>query len=404
MKILRRQVLKWGAALVAMGPTVPGFVNRTAYAASARNDATLVLIQLIGGNDGLATVVPYSDPAYADLRPEIADPLDSLVTLTDEHALHPAMAPLRGLWDEAALAIVQGVGYPNPNRSHFRSIEIWDTAQPDRIDDAGWLGRYLDHVNPGSALYAINVGDTAAAVTRRTRQPVPSVPDLDTFSFNVPDVPLDAAAQLAAIERIYAEAGTVTPQEEFLRGVAATAMQAASDLRTMGAGFESAAEYPSGAFGDSLRLVAQLIAGGSGTRVFTTTLGGFDTHSGQQPQHTRLLETLAVGIVALMNDLRDHRVAEDVVIATYSEFGRRPRQNGSDGTDHGTAAPLFVIGESVRGGMYGATPSLTDLDAEGDLRFTTDFRSVYATLLDRWLDAPSGLVLEDSFPALDFLD
>jgi len=403
MQIPRRRLLKWGAALVATGPTVPGFVNRTAYAATARDEAVLVLIQLIGGNDGLATVVPHSDPAYPDLRPGIAEPLDSLLPISDAHALHPAMGSLAGLWDEGALAIVQGVGYPNPNRSHFRSVEIWDTAAPDRIAGPGWLGRYLDHVDPGSSLYAINLDDASAAVSRRTLQPVPTIPNLDSFSLHAPEPPLDAAAQLAAIERIYAESGPFAPQEEFLRGVATTAMQAASDLQSMGASFESVAEYPAGPFGDSLRLVAQLIAGGSGTRVFTAALGGFDTHSSQQPAHARLLETLSGGITALMNDLRDHGVAENVLIATYSEFGRRPRQNGSGGTDHGTAAPLFVVGEAVRGGLYGAAPSLTDLDAEGDLRFTTDFRSVYATLLDRWLQTPSGLVLEGAFPALDLL-
>lgn len=403
MTMPRRQLLKWGAALVVTGPTVPGFVNRTAYAATAGSDTVLVLIQLIGGNDGLATVVPYSDPAYADLRTTVAEPLGSLVTLTDDWALHPAMAPLLGLWDEGALAIVHGVGYPNPNRSHFRSVEIWNTAEPERIADPGWLGRYLDHVSPGSSLYAINLDDAAAAVTRRAREPVPTVPDLDTFSLQVPGEPFEAAAQLAAIERIYAETGPFLPQEEFLRGVATTAIQAATDLRAMGAGYESSAGYPGGHFGDTLRLVAQLIAGGSGTRVFSAALGGFDTHSGQLQLHARLLETLAVGIAALVNDLRDHGVAENVVIATYSEFGRRPRQNGSAGTDHGTAAPLFVVGDRVRGGMYGSPPSLADLDSEGDLKFTTDFRSVYATLLDRWLDAPSGLVLGGSFPGLNLI-
>jgi uncharacterized protein (DUF1501 family) len=403
MQIPRRRLLKWGAALVATGPTVPGFVNRTAYAATARDDAVLVLIQLIGGNDGLATVVPYSDPAYPDLRPGIAEPIDSLLPISDTHALHPAMGPLAGLWDEGALAIVQGVGYPNPNRSHFRSIEIWDTAAPERIAGPGWLGRYLDHVDPGSSLYAINLDDAAAAVSRRAFQPVPTIPNLDAFSLHVPEEPVDAAAQLAAIEQIYAAAGPFAPPEEFLRGVATSALQAASDLHAMGASFESVAEYPSGPFGDSLRLVAQLIAGGSGTRLFTAALGGFDTHSAQQPTHARLLETLSGGIAALQNDLRDHGVADKVVIATYSEFGRRPRQHGSGGTDHGTAAPLFIVGEAVRGGLYGAAPSLSDLDAEGDLRFTTDFRSVYATLLDRWLQTPSGLVLEGAFPTLDFL-
>ncbi len=403
MEFARRRFLKWGAALVATSPTVPGFVNRTAYAATARGDSVLVLIQLIGGNDGLATVIPYSDPVYQELRTTVAEPQNSLVTLNDELALHPAMAPLKPLWDEGALAIVQGVGYPNPNRSHFRSVEIWNTAEPERLVDLGWLGKYVDHVNPGSSLYAINMDHAAAAVSRRATEPVPTVSNLDAFSVHSQGDPVDAAAQMAAIERIYADTSPFLPQEEFLRGVATTAMWAADDLRAMGVAYESRTEYPAGQFGQSLRLIAQMIAGESGTRVFTAALGGFDTHSAQLQAHSRLLETLAGGISALLNDLRDHGVAEKVVIATYSEFGRRPRQNGSAGTDHGTAAPLFVVGDPVRGGTYGSAPSLTDLDADGDLKFTTDFRSVYASLLDNWLGAPSSVVLEGSFPSLDLI-
>lgn len=403
MDFARRRFLKWGAALVATSPTVPGFVNRTAYAATARDDSVLVLIQLIGGNDGLATVVPYADPVYSEYRTTVAESTNSLVTLTDELALHPAMAPLRPLWDEGALAIVEGVGYPNPNRSHFRSVEIWNTAEPEQLADLGWLGKYVDHVNPGSSLYAINMDDAAADVTRRAAEPVPTVSNLDAFSVHSQGDPADAAAQLAAIERIYADSSPFRPQDEFLRGVATTAMRAAGDLQAMGASYESRVEYPPGQFGNSLRLISQMIAGGSGTRVFTAALGGFDTHSAQLQLHSRLLETLSNGISALLNDLRDHGVAEKVVIATYSEFGRRPRQNGSGGTDHGTAAPLFVVGDPVRGGTYGRAPSLTDLDEGGDLKFTTDFRSVYASLLDGWLGAPSSVVLEGTFPALDLI-
>jgi uncharacterized protein (DUF1501 family) len=403
MTLTRRDLLKNGALLVAFGLTAPSFLAQAALAtqggaaavgaAGARTRArlngkqVLVVVQLSGGNDGLNTVVPYADPAYYALRPTLAIPREEVVALDDRVGLHPSLAPLKGLYDNGRLSVVQGVGYPNPNRSHFRSMEIWHTAAPETFEESGWLGRYLDacgcaHDKP---LGAISVGDTLNRSFWTEMALVPAIGSVGTFQFQTdPRNPRDRGNQVKALQNIYAYAGQFRPYEEQIRRTTLNALAGADELKRIATAQQPTVEYPQTPFATSLKAVSQVIAGDLGTRIFFVQLGGFDTHANQANQHAGLLATLANGLAAFMQDMENQGRADDVLVMTFSEFGRRPAQNASGGTDHGTAEPLFLLGGGVRGGVHNAPPSLSEL-TDGDLAYGADFRGVYATILQDWL-------------------
>ncbi len=404
MAISRRDFLQ-GATTVAIGLAVPPWLARMVWAdpaaanGLAAGNRILVVVQLTGGNDGLNTFIPYADPAYAANRPTLAIPENLVLPLTNSLGLHPSMTGMKALYDQGQLAIVQGVGYPNPNRSHFRSMEIWQTADPDKIDTEGWVGRYLDAVLDGraSALTGINIGDEASEAFASAHAAVPTIQGLANFGVVFPNN-AEGNVRTAALQAIQL-GDTNTPYGQFFQQTARTTYDSAEQIRQGIQGYKSSVVYPKGSFGDGMKEIAMLISANLGTRVFYISTSGFDTHTNQARRQPPLLQDISDGLAAFQADLAQMGAANRVLTLAFSEFGRRVHENAGGGTDHGTASEMLVLGQPVKGGLYGEYPSLTNLD-QGDLKFTTDFRSVYATVLDRWLGTTSEAVLGSRFEDL----
>jgi uncharacterized protein (DUF1501 family) len=381
----RRDFLK-RAALVALTPTVPGFLARTARAATADRDGrVLVVIQLDGGNDGLNTVVPFGDDHYARLRPVLRVPAGEVIKLSDGVGLHPSLKPAARLLEDGHLAVVQGVGYPNPNRSHFRSMAIWHTARfdPEEHRGLGWIGRALDAwpAVQGGAPGSVFVGLESPPVALQGRRvPSSALARLEDF----------ALAEPTEASRAAAARGDGDDLADFVRRVTLDAYAAAARVREA-AHAEDGVGYPGSDLAGRLRLIARLLKSGYGARVFYTLQAGYDTHAQQIVPHSGLLYDLAAALAAFFDDLRAAKLAERVAVLTFSEFGRTIKENASGGTDHGTCGPVFLAGPGVRGGLRSARPSLADLEG-GEPRMTVDFRRVYATVLEDWL----GLAARDA--------
>ena len=361
---------------------------------------SLVVVNLQGGNDGLNTVVPYGDPTYYSVRPTINIPQSQVVKLDSMLGLHPQLAGLKPLYDQQRIAILQGVHYPNPNLSHFRSTEIWQTAAPDKYVDTGWAGRYLDASGkgqPANLFAGIAVGPVLPKMLIAERTDVPTIADLRGFKFN------GARDEQAQADKILGGDGYKYPFQspylQLVQDVESHAHAASNELPHLVSGYKPAVDYPKTPFGQGLNLIAGVINANVGTKVYYLSLGSFDTHVGQRGQQDRLLEQLASGVSAFYQDLAAHSADDKVLTMTFSEFGRRVGENANHGTDHGTAAPMFLIGGNTKGGIYGDHPSLTDLDY-GNLKWHTDFRSVYATVLERWLGIGSAPILGSQFDTL----
>lgn len=414
MSSSRREFLKVGfssVAAVSLAGTVPGFVERMAFAQTAAgtavsNDNVLVVVQLSGGNDGLNTVVPVRNDAYYKARPVIGIK-DRLHRISDELSLNPGMTAMKGMFDEGKLAVINGCGYPSPNRSHFQSMHIWHTADPTIGKGSGWLGHYLDHALKGTdaasnPLKAVNIGVELPAALVNTGAPVPSIQSLEDFALRLdPGSQFDAAREKEIIASVNQAAKTGNPALEFLSRQATNALVSTEEVRKLAGGYKPDAQYPGG-LGNQLKLIAQIISGNFGTRVFYCQTGGYDTHANQGQTHERLLQNVSDSLAAFQKDLEVKGLSKKVTVMCFSEFGRRVAQNDSNGTDHGAAGPMFVMGAGVKGGVYGAYPSLTDTD-NGDLKYTVDFRRVYATLLNRSLNAEASAVLGGSFEEIGFL-
>lgn len=403
----RREFLRLsskGAGLLAFSRFAPQFLVQTSHAAAApeKDRRILVLVQLAGGNDGLNTLVPFDDPAYHTLRPNLAFKAKDVLPVADHLGLHSACAPLRALLDEGRLGIVQNVGYPNPNRSHFRSTEIWETASgSDESLSSGWIGRYLDNACAGAPA---DQDPDAIHVNAEVPQSFGGTVPHNTYGLTLGARAGRAGRDDAALlEKL---AGQAHDHEHtnhgFLRATLMDALVAEKNIQRIIDANKPEARYPGGNFAQALRNVAGLIAAGLSTRVYFVSLGGFDTHANQAGSHTRLLTQLSEGLAAFQKDLTARRLDDQVLTMTFSEFGRRPAENESRGTDHGTAAPLFVMGRRIQGPLHGTAPDLR-VEQNADLAYTTDFRSVYATVLDRWLDAPADTILGESHPRLSFI-
>jgi uncharacterized protein (DUF1501 family) len=401
----RREFLRHstrGIGLLAFSRFAPRFLVQSTLAAPApeKDRRILVLVQLAGGNDGLNTVVPFDDPAYHALRPTLALKQNAILPVSDHLGLHPACAPLHALLKEGRLGIVQNVGYPNPNRSHFRSTEIWETGSAaDESLSSGWIGRYLDNACTGSP------GSTdpdAIHVSAEVPQSFGGEHPHHTFSLS-PGAARAGSAETALLERIAERDEPVLGgNHSFLRATLMDALVAEKKIQRILDTAKPASPYPSGNFAQSLRNVSALIAAGLPTRVYFVSLGGFDTHANQANAHSNLLRQLSEGLAAFQADLVARHLDDQVLTMTFSEFGRRPVENESRGTDHGTAAPLFVMGRDIAGPLHGAPPDLR-VEKNADIRFGTDFRSVYATVLDRWLETPADAILGAHHERLGFL-
>jgi uncharacterized protein (DUF1501 family) len=427
----RRLFLQRGLTLLAVAPTIPSFIDRTVMAlaqtadgartqqANGKDGRILVVVQLAGGNDGLDTVVPYGDDSYYRARPTIGIDAKSVLKMSDYVGLHPNLAPLKAIYDSGSLGVVQGVGYPNPNRSHFRATDIWESAQPDRdVATSGWVGRYFDNACPGCDPHVgVAMGDTLPlAMQGETVMPL-SLERPEAYRYQGRDLasyqklnyppatqPANFLPNTLAESSRYRKKIELTSetQLDFLERTALDAQVSSDDIIRMTRQHRSATTYPGNEFGNSLQTVAAMIAGGLPTRVYYVSLGGFDTHNNQRNRHDQLMTQLAAGISAFWNDMKSQGNSDRVLMMTFSEFGRRVVQNASGGTDHGTAAPMFLVGPKIVPGLLGRYPSLTDLD-QGDLKYNTDFRSVYATVLQNWLGTPSKPILGQQFPTLPVL-
>ncbi|HEX8340794.1 MAG TPA: DUF1501 domain-containing protein [Tepidisphaeraceae bacterium] len=411
----RRNLLKVGLGslpVICLGGTMPAFVSRMAMAdpatrPSVSNDNILVVVQLSGGNDGLNTVIPFKADPYYKARP-VLGLKQNLLKLNDEHALHPAMGAFKRLYDDGKLAIVNGCGYPKPNRSHFESMAIWHAGDPANAGaNGGWVGHYLDHLrrgtssaSAGNVMQAINIGSELPQALVNADAPAPSIQSFEDFSVRL----LGRANGTEKLERTLIEEvnriNDASPTLAFLSRQATNAIISTDQIIKIAGGYQSAVEYPAG-LGQRLRLIAQIINGNFGTRIFYCEIGGFDTHASQLQQHDNLMRQVSDSISAFTADMAAKGYGDKVTVMCFSEFGRRVAQNDSNGTDHGAAGPMFLVGNKVKGGLHGAMPSLEkeNLD-DGDLRYTTDFRRVYATLLDGWLNADSTAVLKNKFESM----
>jgi uncharacterized protein (DUF1501 family) len=411
MFITRRNFLRGsaGVGLVSLAGMPPEFLRRAAFAneahANKSGERILVILELEGGNDGLNTVIPYADDEYHKARPGIAIAREAVLRLNDSLGLHSQLAGLRELFDDGMLAIVQGVGYPQQDRSHFRSMDIWQSASLEAAaPDRGWLGRALDHAadphSPDAPALAVGLQRLPLALTAADVN-VPTIADIEGFRLNVGGEDASAQKRRDLMRQLAVSNNGNGGESQFLQRAAATAYRTAERLGEVTRDYQPAAAYPATQLATNLKLIAQMIAGDLGTRIFFVSLGGFDTHSQQAGAHQALLGELSSAVKTFYDDLKGHGLHERVVLATYSEFGRRVKENGSLGTDHGAASQMFVV-SSGKGGFYGAHPALNDLD-EGDLKFHTDFRSVYATLLEKWLGFASEPVLGSKFTMMDFV-
>jgi uncharacterized protein (DUF1501 family) len=420
MAFTRRDFLQRGGLFLGLGMLAPAFVTRAVEAAGemplagpTSSKTSLVVIQLGGGNDGLNTVVPYADKTYYSLRPTLAIAQGDVLPMSSAVGLHPSLAALKPLYDSGGMAIVQGVGYPNPNRSHFRSTDIWTTAEPDSNGTTGWLGRYIDAQCCGSAapnqtendLEGIQFGNNLSKALWTQQAMVPAVGSLEQFRLATdPHYPSTHDARVNVFRQIYSQQPGTDAYEGLLTHAGLTALDTSDVLTKVAAGYKTTVKYGNDPFSQGLRQVAQLINADLGTRVYYVSLGSFDTHANERRVQDALLKTLADGVAAFNQDLQAIGKADQVAMMTFSEFGRRVKENAGNGTDHGTAAPMFLLGSKLKGGLYGNSPSLIDLDANGDLKFAIDFRQVYATLLQDWLGADAPTVLDGTqYPSLGFV-
>ena len=373
---------------------------------SNNRDRSLVVVELDGGNDALNTIIPYNNGLYYDFRPGIGIPQEAVLRIDDELGFNPSLAPLKHLWDTGNVAVINGIGYPNPNRSHFRSRDVWHTAQPEKVGVEGWLGTAIRDLDPQgeNVLTGVNFGRGLPKALVCKGVPVASVGNLETYGL-FPDVKdeLMRSYALDAFSRIYGPEPGKDIIAQALSQAGTDALKGADILRTAPEKYSSDVEYADTAIAQSLKGVAQVMSADLGTRIFYTQLAGFDTHSGQLPAHTQLWQIVSTAISAFTQDLEEHGLEDDTIILVWSEFGRRIRDNGS-GCDHGSGGVAFVIGGPVNGGLYGEYPSLREEDhLDGDLRFNNDFRSTYSTILDRWLGLDGVPIVNGQFEHFGFI-
>ena len=361
----------------------------------------LVVVQLTGGNDFMNTVVPFTNPIYYDVRTKIVVPEDQVLPINDTLGFHPNMGPFKELYDQGKVAIVQGIGYPNSSRSHFRAMDIWHTCEPDEIATEGWLAKAITELDPHqeNVLTGLNFGRGLPRAMAAPGVPVSSVGDLDNYGLmtgiSEKEQRLEA---LEIFKSMYAPAIGTGPVMEYLGQTGLDVIKGADQLKAAPAMYSSEVEYADSAISKSLRDVARVHLAGLGTRIFYTQQGGYDTHANELPDHPKLLGDLSTGIMDFFQDLRDHNASDDVVMLVFTEFGRRMKDNGS-GTDHGSGGGAFVIGDRVKGGLYSEYPSLERSEWENgeDLKHTIDFRGVYGTVLEQWLGVEATPIVGGDF-------
>jgi uncharacterized protein (DUF1501 family) len=394
-------------SLVSLGLTVPSFLSRTALAAPSADkpgakETILVVIQLTGGNDGLNTVIPFGDELYAKYRPTLKIAKSQVKKLDDQVGLHPSMTGLAGLLQEQALCVVQGVGYPNPSQSHFRSMDIWQAASTDKELSEGWLGKALKKLPAAPSFHLAGNNEIAPLAVTGAPVRVPSITSLADFQLKT-----EAASGAEKREQRAVIEGTAKPAGkpdllDFVRRTAVNTYDSSKRLQEIAKNYQPKVPYPNSALANRLKLAAQLIDAEIGARLFYVSLENFDTHANQLQAHAQLLQQLSEAMTAFYKDMAARGHKDRVLLMTFSEFGRRAKENGSKGTDHGSAAPMILVGGKVKAGVVGKHPPLDKLEI-GNLVHHTDFRQVYAAVLDRWLGVNSKEVLGASFTPVEVL-
>jgi len=373
-----------------------------------KKDPVLAVLQLSGGNDALNTLIPYNDPRYVDNRPNVRIPQDQVLPINDHVGLNPALAPLKKLYDDGKVAIIQGIGYPSPSRSHFRSMDIWHTCEPDKVGDEGWLGRAIRDLDPNkeNVLTAVNFGRGLPRALAAPGVPVASVGDLETYGVLTGiDNDTQRAKALDVFSRVYSPMLGKGPVVDYLAQTGLDALKGADILSSAVEKYSSTIEYGGDVVGQYMMNMAQTHLAGFGTKVLYTTApyNSFDTHAGELANHTQLWTDTSRAISDFYDDLKEHNASDNVVLLVFSEFGRRVHDNGS-GTDHGSGGVTFLIGDSVKGGLYGEYPSLEeDKLLEGDLHFNNDFRGLYSTLLEDWMELDAKPIVNGSFEKMAVL-
>ena len=376
---------------------------------STKKDNVLAVLSLSGGNDGLNTIIPYNSGLYRDYRPTLSIAENQVIPLNDELGLHPTMAPLKRFWDAGKLAIFLGIGYPSPSYSHFRSMDIWHTCEPDKVGVEGWLGQVIKEIDPNAenVLTGVNFGRGLPRALAKEGVPVASVGNLETYGLLTGIEGEDQRAQaLDVFGRMYGPTIGSSYTLDYIRRTGTDALKGADILATAPDKYTSKVEYSATAIGQYMKNIAQTHLAEFGTRVLFTTspYNGFDTHANQASDHARLWTDVSNTVETFFEDLRDHQASDNVLLFMFSEFGRRIVDNGS-GTDHGASSVAFVVGEQVKGGVYGTYPSLEPSEQEegGNLKSSMDFRSVYTTILEDWMHMDPVPIVGGNYEKIPFL-
>ena len=371
---------------------------------AVNNDNTIVVVQLTGGNDFMDTIIPYTNGIYYDCRPTLSINQDDVLPIDETLAFHPAARSLKNLFDDGKVAVIQGVGYENSSRSHFRAMDIMHTCEPDKVGTQGWLGRTIQEIDPHqeNVLTGVNIGRGLPRAMALSGVPVTSIGDLDNYGLMTSvDNMKWRTAILDNFKDIYTQAIGTGPVSDFLGRTGNDILRSADLLKDVPSNYDSTVEYAENPIAKSLRDVARIHTADMGTKVFYVQHGGYDTHADQGPNHPRLLTELTDALSDFIDDLREHNASENISILVFTEFGRRMRDNGS-GTDHGAGGGAFLIGDTVKGGLYGDYPSLEPSEWQDgeNLKFNVDFRGVYATALEQWLGVDSRPMVFGSYEQL----
>jgi len=411
--ITRRAFVKNGVAAFTVSLAAPAFLSDLARAQGA-GSRNLVVLDLSGGNDGLSLLVPYTDPFYYSRRPTLAIPAGTVLQIGSDSSgkplgLHPKLTGLKDIFNQGRLALIQRVGYENSSRSHFFGTDIWSTANQANSTGSGWVGRYLSTLAPPlDPLVAWNTTIDTPHALQSSSVAVASIPSVSGFAFSSPNTGAEAMVERSTAAEIASHVPVDKPHVAFVSTTAQAAMATLDTVAAVG-GYMPTVTYPNNGFGQALQAIAGAMVQGVGTKVFWVQTGGFDTHASQYTTadngaYVKLMATLNDGLTALYNDLKNHALLNDTLLLSFSEFGRRVTENGSKGTDHGAASVMLAMGGAVRGGLFGTAASLSPdsqnptLENSGDdIHFETDFRSVYARVIDSWLGGDSAAVLGGSF-------
>jgi uncharacterized protein (DUF1501 family) len=412
MPISRRDFLIRSSGFVTVSAMVPRWAVKDArlFEESVAADfpnRTLVVIELAGGNDDLNTVIPYTDSLYLQLRSRIGVPANTVLPLNDRLGLNPVMTGLKSLWDSNRVAVVENVGYPNSSLSHFAARDVWHTADPQLAQRHGWLGRWADRYIAGSGnpLSCAAISQSLPRTLLADNVGVPSFVNLASYQYATDgQYPGDRNNQIRTFLTQNGGEYEIANTVDTLSQVGEDAIGSSNILQTVGTGYVPGGSYPAGTLGAGLLLIAQIVNANVGARILYITFGGFDNHATQATDQPPLLTAFSNGIKALFDDLDAHGKSHDVLLMSWSEFGRRPQDNGSNGTDHGTLGSHFVVGDAVKPGIYGGVPDLANLDRNGNRTMQNDFRSYYGTILQDWLGADAAAILGPGYPNMGFVN